>query len=159
MKKIIRRLSLAVLFMAIPARCHGKTVGSMAIYMITHHAQSLKESLGAYYWGISCCSKAAVYGLHPEVAILSLGPTSRGDMGSGDALKLVKSAPGLEDLWQTNYITGGPEKEYNAPKENCANIGTTDDHPGFIKLVSDPSGSFTVANSRNGLTKHYSPRK
>lgn len=136
--------------------CPDNKVGTADAYMITHHGQSLKESLGPYYWGISCCSKAEVYGLHSEVAILSLGPASREEMGSGDALKLVKSTPGLKDVWQTNYITGGLEKEYNAPKEYCANIGTTDDQPEFIKLVADPSGSFTVTNSRNGYTQHYS---
>jgi hypothetical protein len=138
--------------------CPDNKVGTVDAYMITHHAQSLKKSLGPYYWGLSCCPKAEVYGLHPEIAILSLGPTSRGEMGSGEALKLVKSTPGLQDVWQTNFITGGLEKEYNASKEHCANIGTTDDQPEFIKLVSDPNGSFTVTNSRNGLTKHYSPR-
>lgn len=137
--------------------CPDNKVGTADVYMFTHHGDSLKESLGPNLWGLSCCSKAEVYGLHPRVAILSLGSMGLREYGSGDALKLVKNAPGLEDVWQTNYITGGIEKEYNASKEHCANVGTTDDKPGFIKLVSDPNGSFTVINGRNGLTKHYSP--
>jgi competence protein ComEC len=148
--------------------CPDNKVGMVDAYLITHHADSLKQSLGPYFWGLSCCSKAEVYGLHPEVAILSLGPKSLvlslgskslGDLGSGDGLQTVRSSPGLEDVWQTNYLIAGREKEYTAPEKYCANIGTTDGTSEFIKLVSQSTGSFAVINSRTGFSKEYPPRK
>ena len=128
-------------------------VGTVDAYLITHHAQSLPASMGAYYEGLSACPKAEVHGLRPRVAILSLG-THGHRQGTSEAIANVRSAPGLEDLWQTSKVTEGGEKEHNSSDQFIASLS-----PGpelrYIKLAASRDGSFTVTNSRTGYTKHY----
>jgi hypothetical protein len=50
-------------------------------------------------------------------------------------------------------------KEYPAPDELVANTQTEahNDGPAYwIKVVAQPNGSFTVTNSRNGVSRTYS---
>jgi hypothetical protein len=81
--------------------------------------------------------------------------------GAGDsaAMDAVKAAPGLEDLWQTEKVTGGGEAKTNPPDDFIAYLGgKRPEQVGYIKMVAEADGSFTVTNSRNGFTKKY-PRK
>jgi len=139
--------------------CPNNRVGTVDAYLITHHAQSLKKSLGDYYFGLSCCSIAEVRGLHPRVAFLSMGAEGHA-AGDSSAMDVVRASPGLEDLWQTNKVTAGGEAATNPPDQFIANIGGP---PGeqvpFLKMVAGADGSFTVTNSRNGFTKQYAVRK
>jgi hypothetical protein len=73
--------------------------------------------------------------------------------GEAEAWQVVKSSPGLEDLWQLHYAVAGG-KEHNVsdsfianPEENCAGK--------YLKLSAQPNGSFRVTNSRNGFSKAY----
>jgi competence protein ComEC len=139
--------------------CPENRVGTVDAYLITHHAQSVKRSLGEYYWGLSCCSPAEVRGLHPRVAFLSLG--SRGHAyGDSAAIDTVKASPGLEDLWQTEKITAGGEMNSNAPDQFIANIGgPPSERVPYIKMVANADGSFTVTNSRSQFTKQYKTKR
>jgi hypothetical protein len=138
--------------------CPKNRVGNVDAYLITHHAQSLPKSLGDYYYGLSACPKSEVHGLRPRVAILSLGALGH-KVGTSDAIETVRASPRLEDVWQTQFIEQGGEKNHNAPKEFCANIGGKSDQVRFIKLSAHSDGSFTMTNSRTGFTKNYPPRK
>jgi competence protein ComEC len=138
--------------------CPRNKVGSVDAYLVTHHAQSLPKSLGNYYHGLSACPKSEVHGLRPRVAILSLGALGH-KVGTSEAIETVKSSPGLEDLWQTQFIEEGGEKNHNAHKDFIANIGGKNDQARFIRLSAHRDGSFAMTNSRTGFTKQYPPRK
>jgi hypothetical protein len=131
-------------------------VGTVDAYLVTHHAQSLPASLGAYYEGLSACPKAEVHGLKPRVAILSLG-THGHRQGTSEAMENVRSSPGLEDLWQTSKVVEGGEKEHNSPDQFIAGL-TEGPELRYIKLSASRDGSFAVTNSRTGYTKHYPAR-
>jgi competence protein ComEC len=135
-------------------------VGTVDAYIITHHAQSLPKSLGDYYFGLSACPKSEVFGLSPRVAILSLGSFGH-RVGTSDAMDMVRSCPSVEDVWQTEYIREGGEKDHNSPDDFCANVGGPQNRnqpTRFIKISAHADGSFDVTNSRNGFAKHYAAR-
>jgi glyoxylase-like metal-dependent hydrolase (beta-lactamase superfamily II) len=138
--------------------CPRNKVGTVDAYLITHHAQSYDAAMGAYYFGLSAAPKAEVHGLHPRVAILSLGSMGH-RLGNSRAMETVHSSPALEDLWQTDLVREGGESKHNAPEQFIANI-TDEPRPElrYIKLSARADGSFTMANSRTGFTKHYPPR-
>jgi len=139
--------------------CPNNLVGSADAYLITHHAQSMPKEMGDYYYGLSACPKAEVHGLRPRVAFLSLGALGH-KQGTSEAMDNVHSSPGLEDIWQTEFIESGGEKQHNAPKELIANIGDNNQSPArYIKLSAHPDGSFDVTNSRTNFTRHYAARK
>ena len=138
--------------------CPNNLVGTVDAYLITHHAQSFPKSMGDYYYGLSCCSAAEVHGLHPRIAVLSLGSWGH-VQGTPEAMKTVLGSPGFEDLWETGKVTRGGEKETNPPDQFIANLGETSTQPGYIKLVANADGSFTVTNSRNGFSKQYPARR
>jgi hypothetical protein len=138
--------------------CPRNLVGPVDAYVITHHAQSFPKSMGDYYYGLSACPKSEVHGLRPRVAILSLGALGH-KAGTSEAIETVRSGPGLEDVWQTEFIEAGGEKNHNAPKQFIANIGGQNERVRFIKLSALQDGSFTMTNSRTGFSKHYAARK
>ena len=98
--------------------------------------------------------------------------------GQPEAMRVLYSAPGLEDLWQLHFsqLSG---QEYTVPGLFIAN--TVDEvqsampiapmtnareqvvparpvHDGqayWIKVSARSDGSFTVSNARNGFTKVY----
>lgn len=132
-------------------------VGKVDAYIVTHHAQSLPQSLGDYYYGLSACPKSELSGLQPRVAILSLGQWGHRQGGS-EAIETVRHSRGLEDVWQTALVRGGGEKGHNSPIDFCAGIGEQGMQTRYIKLTARQDGSFTVTNSRNGFHKDYAPR-
>ena len=138
--------------------CPSNKVGTVDAYLITHHAQSMKKELGDYAYGLSCCSAAEVRGLHPRVAILSMGGGGHQN-GTSAAMDVVHASPGLEDLWQTEKVTSGGEMTTNPPDDFIANIGKRGDQVPYIKIVAHADGSFSVINSRNQFTKQYAAHK
>jgi len=136
--------------------CPQNRVGAADVYLITHHAQSFDRSFSDFYWGLSCCPPAEVCALRPRVAILSMGKDGHPlDAGANPAaLNVVQKSPGLEDIWQTNYFTGGGEKGHNAPEQFCANLGQNS-RAEYIELSAELDGTFNVTNSRNGYQKSY----
>ena len=133
--------------------CPNNLIGTVDAYVISHHARSYPRESGENSWSWSSCPRAEVYGLHPRVAVLSL--SHGGGARRDDAMKLVHNMPGLEDLWQTEKILNGPEKEHNAPEQFLGNLAGNENRPLYIKLSARPDGSFTVTNSRNGFSKSY----
>jgi beta-lactamase superfamily II metal-dependent hydrolase len=137
--------------------CPVNLIGHVDAYLVTHHAQSMNTDRGEYYGGLACCSVAEVQGLHPRVALLSMGAQGH-KYGTPDAMKTVREQ-GM-DLWQTEKITGGGEAGLNAPDDFIANIGgARSERVPNIKLVANPDSSFTVSNDRNGFSKSYPPHK
>jgi competence protein ComEC len=152
--------------------CPNNLVGHVDVYLITHHAQSFSKSFGEtmakpaegpdpalYYWSLSCCSPAEVWGLHPRVAVLSMGAEGH-KAGDDEAMKTVTKSPGLEGLWMTEKIVGGGEAGHNPPDDFIANVGgPRPEKVPAIKLVTHSSGGFEFTNMRNGFTKEYAAEK
>ena len=144
--------------------CPTNRVGTVDLFVVSHHGQPISNS------------PALVHALRSRVAILNNG-TRKG--GQPEAMKVIYSAPGLEDLWQLHFsLLSG--QEYTAPGMFIANM--VDDqaqtmpiaaltpppaaagappppaHNGpahFVKVSAQADGSFTVTNSRNGFSKTY----
>jgi hypothetical protein len=140
--------------------CPANKVGTVDAYLITHHAESFPESMGNYYHGLSCCPPAEVWGLHPRIAILSLGKNGH-RAGDAAGLETIAQAPSPPDLWETNKIVQGGEAGHNAIDNFIANIGdrAVGDEVMSLTLTASPNGSFTMTNSRNGFSRSYPPQR
>jgi beta-lactamase superfamily II metal-dependent hydrolase len=117
--------------------CPNNLIGKVDVYLTTHHG--LNQS------GLP----ALVHAVHPRVAIMNNGARKG---GSVDALRSLRAAPGLEDLWQLHYSLDGGAA-LNAPEPLLANVDETTAHE--ITIAAQRDGSFVVTNGRNGHTKRY----
>jgi hypothetical protein len=133
--------------------CPKNLAGPVDVYVATHRAQSMPREMGEYYYGVSSCPPAEVFGLHPRAAILTLGSAGH-KQGTPEAIKTILSVPGL-DLWQTEFLSAGAEKGYNGPEPFIANMGEHSDKVPYLQVTARADGSFTVTNSRNGFAKTY----
>jgi competence protein ComEC len=93
---------------------------------------------------------ALVHAIRPRVAIMNNGARKG---GTPEALRIVRSAPGLEDLWQLHYSLVA-DKNLNAPEPFVANL-EENCLGDWLKLSASADGSFVVTNGRNGFSKSY----
>ena len=148
--------------------CPSNKLGTVDLFIVSHHGQAISNS------------EVLVHALAPRVAIMNNG-TRKG--GQPDAMKVMHSSPGLEDLWQIHFsqLSG---QEYTVPGMFIANgvdeqppampiAGIAAPAPGpgtppppvhngaayWIKVSAREDGSFTVTNARNGFSKTYAARK
>lgn len=147
--------------------CPNNPIGVADLWVVSHHGQPVSNG------------QMLVHAIQPQVAILNNG-TRKG--GQPDAMKVILSSPGLEDLWQLHFsLLSG--QEYTAPGMFIANTideaqpampiapmqapapgpGTAPPpvHNGrayWLKVSAQTDGSFTVTNTRNGLSKTYQPK-
>ena len=118
--------------------CPVNKLGKVDVYIVSHHGWELSSSA------------PFVDALHARVAIMDNG-AKKG--GSTPVLKTIKSAPGLETLWQLHYSEEGGEAN-NTAAEHIANPqGPDAGHS--LELVADPRGGFEVVNERTGMAKKY----
>ena len=148
--------------------CPVNRLGTVDLFVVSHHGQAISNS------------EVLMHALAPRVAIMNNG-TRKG--GQPDAMKVMFSSPGLEDLWQIHFsLLSG--QEYTVPGMFIANgvdeqppampiAATVAPAPGpgappppahngpayWIKVSARDDGSFTVTNARNGFSKTYAPRK
>jgi beta-lactamase superfamily II metal-dependent hydrolase len=120
--------------------CPVNRVGTVDVYLSTHHGMNLSGSA------------AMVHALAPRVAIMNNGARKG---GSPDVWQIVRSSPGLEDIWQLHYAVEAG-RENNAPERFIANREERCQGYG-LKLSARADGSFTVTNLRNGYAKAYRP--
>jgi len=147
--------------------CPNNRIGTVDLFVVSHHGQAISNA------------EVLVHAIQSRVAIMNNG-TRKG--GQPDAMKIIHSAPGLEDLWQIHFsqLSG---QEYTVPGMFIAN--TLDEQPSampiaampapqpgpgappapahngtayWIKVSAQQDGSFTVTNSRNGFSKSYRAR-
>ena len=147
--------------------CPRNLLGTVAVFVVTHHGQPVSNA------------PALVHALAPRVAIMNNG-TRKG--GQPDAMKVLFTSPGLEDLWQLHFsLLSG--QEYTVPGAFIANV--VDEQPAslpiepiaapapgaaatpppahngpafWIKVAARDDGSFTVTNARTGFSKNYAAR-
>jgi beta-lactamase superfamily II metal-dependent hydrolase len=143
--------------------CPNNPVGTVDLYLVTHHglAQSGSDAL--------------VHGVRPRVAVMQNG-TRKG--GSVAAYQIMRSSPGLEDIWQLHWsyhgtIEHNPPGVFIANLDDAATIATVlTTPPGqrggggpsaaaahtpaySLKISAQETGAFTVTNTRNGFSKRY----
>jgi beta-lactamase superfamily II metal-dependent hydrolase len=146
--------------------CPNNRLGTVDLFIVSHHGQPVSNA------------QVLVHAIEPRVAILNNG-TRKG--GQPDAMRILHSAPRLEDIWQLHFsLLSG--QEYTVPGLFIAN--TVDDQPAdmpiaamaapagrgappppthngpahWIKVSARQDGSFTVTNARNGFSKTYAAR-
>jgi competence protein ComEC len=143
--------------------CPSNRLGVTDLFIVSHHGQAISNS------------PVLVHALQPRVAIINNG-VRKG--GQPDAMKVLFTSPGLEDLWEMHFsqLSG---QEYTVPGMFIAN--PVDEPPAaipvaplvqeqgqqtppppqhngaafFFKVSAQPDGSFTVTNTRNGFAKTY----
>jgi len=135
--------------------CPNNPIGTVDLFIVSHHGQAISNS------------PQLVHALRPRVMIMNNG-TRKG--GQPDAMRVLHTSPGLEDLWQ----------EYTVPGMFISN--TTDESPAslpaapiaapapgagappppihngqayWFKVVARNDGSFSVTNARNNFGKSY----
>jgi competence protein ComEC len=144
--------------------CPTNRIGTADVFFVSHHGQPVSNA------------EVLVHALQSRVAIMNNG-TRKG--GQPPAMRIIHSAPRLEDLWQVHFSTLSGQ-EHTAPGLFIAN--TIDDQPDampvapiappqpgpgappapvhngaayWIKVSAQQDGSFTVTNARNGFSKMY----
>ena len=144
--------------------CPTNRIGTADVFFVSHHGQPVSNA------------EVLVHALQSRVAIMNNG-TRKG--GQPPAMRIIHSAPRLEDLWQVHFATLSGQ-EHTAPGLLIAN--TMDDQPDampvapiappqpgpgaapapvhngaayWIKVSAQQDGSFTVTNARNGFSKTY----
>jgi hypothetical protein len=146
--------------------CPNNRLGTADLFIVSHHGQAISNS------------PALVHALHPRAAVINNG-TRKG--GQPDAMKVLFSSPGLEDLWQMHFsLLSG--QEYTVPGAFIADQIDQPDtalpvaawnpppqgqqappapmHNGkayYFKVVAQQDGTFTVTNMRNNFSKTYRP--
>jgi len=117
--------------------CPNNLLGTVSVYLTTHHG--LNQSGPA----------VLVHAVRPRVAVMNNGARKG---GNPSAWRIIKDAPGLEDLWQVHHsVEGGAAS--NVPEPFIANPDETTAHG--IRMSAQRDGGFTVTNDRNGHTKTY----
>ena len=146
--------------------CPQNRIGTVDLWIVSHHGQAISNS------------PVLAHAIQARAAIMNNG-TRKG--GQPDAMRIIHSAPGLEDLWQTHFsqLSG---QEYTVPGMFIANtidepqnaipiapIPTPQPGPGappapahngtayWIKVSAQQDGTFTITNTRNGFSKTYRP--
>lgn len=122
--------------------CPDNKVGKVDLFMVSHHGFKVSNS------------KFLIHAIAPKVAIMNNGPRKGGEAAVFD---IIKSSPGLQDLWQLHYsFAAGQEK--NAPEQFIANMEQEQQCQGrIIKVSAKKDGTFTVTNMRNNFSKTYQP--
>jgi competence protein ComEC len=147
--------------------CPNNPLGSADLFVVSHHGQAISNA------------EVLVHAIRPRVAVMNNG-TRKG--GQPDAMKILFSSPGLEDLWQIHFsLLSG--QEYTVPGMFIANLPDEAStsmpltpmvapapgpntppppaHNGaayWIKISAKDDGSFTVTNARNKFSKTYAVR-
>jgi beta-lactamase superfamily II metal-dependent hydrolase len=148
--------------------CPENRIGAVDLFVVSHHGQPISNA------------PVLVHALKPRAAIMNNG-TRKG--GQPDAMKVIYSSPGLEDLWQIHFsqLSG---QEYTVPGLFIANLldepsatmpvnpivapppgpmtppAPAHNGPAYwIKVSAQQDGTFTVTNQRNQFTKTYAAGK
>jgi hypothetical protein len=97
--------------------CPANRLGEIDLFLVSHHGQA------------SSNAPVLVHALRPRVALMNNG-TRKG--GQPDAMKVLFSSPGLEDLWQLHFsqLSG---QEYTVPGAFIANL--VDEQPDAMAIA------------------------
>ncbi|MDR3740114.1 MAG: MBL fold metallo-hydrolase [Terracidiphilus sp.] len=124
-----------------PLVCPDNLIGQVDLYLVNHHGFNLSNS------------RAFVNAIAPRVAIMDNGAHKA---GSPEAWEAVHAVPGLEDLYML-HTAEDSDAAHNSADALIANLKGGADGA-YFKVVARADGSFSVANTRTGATKHYAAR-
>jgi beta-lactamase superfamily II metal-dependent hydrolase len=119
--------------------CPVNKIGTVDLYLTTHHGMDMSGPA------------TIVHAMKARVAIMNNGATKG---ASKPAWEVVRSSPGLLDLWQLHYAVNGGA-DHNVNERFIANPDQAKDQGNYLKLSAESNGNFTVTNQRNGETKTY----
>ena len=103
--------------------CPANRLGTVDLFVVSHHGQAISNT------------EVLVHALAPRVAIMNNG-TRKG--GQPDAMKVLHSSPGLEDLWQLHFsLLSG--QEYTVPGLFIAN--GVDEQPAAMPIAATASAA------------------
>jgi beta-lactamase superfamily II metal-dependent hydrolase len=122
--------------------CPNNLIGSVDLYLTTHHGSDQSGPA------------AIVHALAPRVAIMNNGARKG---ASPSAWQIVRTSPGLEDLWQVHFATAGG-KENNSTELLIANLEEKCEGRGIAVTAKD-NGEFTVTSEGSGHSKTYKRRQ
>jgi beta-lactamase superfamily II metal-dependent hydrolase len=128
--------------------CPVNKLGTVTVYQTTKH--------GAWDGG---GAPAHLYALKPQVVVVTNGPNKGlGIPGGRGHYERIAGTPGIEGIWQGHMSPEG--KDHNAPEEMIANLDSNPDHKPvhYIKASVAQDGTFTITNTRNGLSRKYTTR-
>lgn len=122
--------------------CPLNKLGNIDLYYSTHHGSKPSGN------------PVMLNAIRPRVAILGNGAKKGGDP---ERWNMVKAVPTIVDRWQLQKSVhdGGA---HNVADEKIASLAPQT-APEWIKVTARKNGSFTVSNSRNGLSTTYGPRR
>jgi beta-lactamase superfamily II metal-dependent hydrolase len=118
--------------------CPNNKLGRADIFIVSHHGLDQSNS------------PALVHGLQPRVAVMNNG-SKKG--GSPSAWDIIKSSPGIQDIWQLHFADAGG-KDHNTSDPFIANV-TEADTGFYLKLTANEDGSFEMYNPRDKFSKQY----
>jgi len=121
--------------------CPINKIGRADILVVSHHGLDQSNS------------PALVHALQPRVAIFDNGSKKGASPAAWD---VVKSSPGLLDIWQLHFADAGGS-EHNTQDPFIANVEELDTGY-YLKLTAHPDGTFEIYNARNKVSKEYSAR-
>lgn len=121
--------------------CPQNRLGKVDLYLTTHHGLDTSNS------------QPIVHALAPRVVVMNNG-AKKG--GSPKAWNIIKSSPGLEDLWQLHFAVAGG-KDANVADSFIANLNEACEGQ-HIKVSAMNDGSFHVLNTRNKYSKTYAAK-
>jgi hypothetical protein len=122
--------------------CPDNLLGTFDVFHTTRHGDN---NAGA---------PQLVHAIRSRVAVMNNGERKG---GAPEYWSIVRSAPGLEDLWQLHRSAAGGA-DHNSADSFLANVNEID-HGHYIHMTVRQDGSFTVKNSRTGFTKDYAARR
>jgi len=123
--------------------CPVNRLGRIDLLQVNHHGMDLSGA------------PPFVHSLGARVAVMNNGPRKG---GIGSYLDVVRSAPGLEDLWQL-HLSLVTERERNTRDDYIANFEEEAACTGhYLKASIAADGNYTITNNRNNVSKSYTPR-
>lgn len=122
--------------------CPNNPIGPLDVYNVSVHGQE------------KGMSDVLDHALGARVALMGNGPRKGGSL---KALKMLKSAPGLQDIWMSHYSVDNTKADH--PSEDFIANLEVDCKWKTITLSARSDGSFTVTNNRNGFSKSYPARR
>lgn len=122
--------------------CPVNKIGDIDLLLTSHHGFRASNN------------PVTIRAVRPRVAVMNNGEKKGGDPERWNA---VKTVPSIVGRWQTQKSALG-DGSHNVEEDYIASLAPQT-AAAWIKVVARKDGSFTVTNSRNGLTKHYGPRR
>lgn len=123
--------------------CPQNRLGNIDLLQVTHHGMDMSGA------------PQHIWALRPQVAILNNGPRKG---GTPVVYEVLQKSPGIQDIWQV-HLALAADKSHNTSETMIANLEPEDQCKGrFLKITVDPTGRYTVTNSRNGFSKTYTAR-